>query len=177
MTYGSLAEDASKLAAPANPALKDPARFRLIGKPVKRLDTPPKVDGSAPFGIDVRLPGMVYAVVARCPVFGGKVKSFDAAKAKAVPGVKLVVQISGGVAVVAGGTRYEADALVGADGVNGATGKALGLGGNQHVGVALGFVRRGWGIQAANKGRVHSVNTFPVPAVNVTWVTALPARS
>ena len=104
MTYGSLAEAASKLAAPANPPLKDPAQFRLIGKPVKRLDTPPKVDGSAQFGIDVRLPGMVYAVVARCPVFGGKVKSFDAAKAKAVPGVKLVVQISGGVAVVADNT-------------------------------------------------------------------------
>ena len=104
MTYGSLSEDASKLAVPANPPLKDPAQFRLIGKPVKRLDTPPKVDGSAQFGIDVRRPGMVYAVVARCPVFGGKVKSFDAAKAKAVPGVKLVVQISGGVAVVADNT-------------------------------------------------------------------------
>ena len=104
MTYGSLAEAASKLAAPANPPLKDPAQFRLVGKPVKRLDTPPKVDGSAQFGIDVRLPGMVYAVVARCPVFGGKVKSFDAARAKAVPGVKLVVQISSGVAVVADNT-------------------------------------------------------------------------
>jgi len=75
-----------------------------VGKPIKRLDTPPKVDGSAQFGIDVRLPGMVYAVVARCPVFGGKVKSFDPAKAKAVPGVSLVVQISGGVAVVADNT-------------------------------------------------------------------------
>ncbi len=104
MTYGSLAEAASKLTAPANPALKDPAQFRLIGKPVKRLDTPAKVDGSAQFGMDVRLPGMVYAVVARCPVFGGKVKSFDAAKAKAVAGVKLVVPISNGVAVVADNT-------------------------------------------------------------------------
>ena len=104
MTYGSLAGDASKLAVPANPPLKDPAHFRLIGKPVKRLDTPSKVDGSAQFGIDVRLPGMVYAVVARCPVFGGKVKSFDSARAKAVPGVKLVAQISGGIAVVADNT-------------------------------------------------------------------------
>jgi isoquinoline 1-oxidoreductase beta subunit len=104
MTYGSLAGDASKLAVPANPPLKDPAHFRLIGKPVKRLDTPPKVDGSAQFGIDVRLPGMVYAVVARCPVFGGRVKSFDSARAKAVPGVKLVAQISGGIAVVADNT-------------------------------------------------------------------------
>jgi len=104
MTYGSLAGDASKLAVPANPPLKDPAHFRLIGKPVKRLDTPSKVDGSAQFGIDVRLPGMVYAVVARCPVFGGKVKSFDSARAKAVPGVKLIAQISGGIAVVADNT-------------------------------------------------------------------------
>ena len=62
------------------------------------------MDGSAKFGIDVRLPGMLYAVVARCPVFGGKVASFDAAKAKAVPGVKNVVQISNGVAVVADNT-------------------------------------------------------------------------
>jgi isoquinoline 1-oxidoreductase subunit beta len=104
MIYGSLAEAASKLTVPANPALKDPAQFRLVGKPVKRLDTPPKVDGSAQFGMDVRLPGMVYAVVARCPVFGGKVKSFDAAKAKAVAGVKLVVPVSNGVAVVADNT-------------------------------------------------------------------------
>ena len=104
LTYGSLAEAASKLPVPANPPLKDPAQFRLIGKPIKRLDTPAKVDGSAQFGIDVRLPGMLYAVVARCPVFGGKVTSFDATKAKAVPGVKKVVQISNGVAVVADNT-------------------------------------------------------------------------
>ncbi len=71
---------------------------------MKRLDTPAKVDGSAKFGMDVRLPGMVYAVVARCPVFGGKVKSFDAAKAKAVAGVKMVVPVSNGVAVVADNT-------------------------------------------------------------------------
>jgi isoquinoline 1-oxidoreductase beta subunit len=104
LTYGSLADAASKLTPPANPALKDPSQFRLLGKPLKRLDTPPKVDGSAAFGIDVRLPGMLYAVVARCPVFGGKVKTFDAAKAKAVAGVKQVVQISNGVAVVADNT-------------------------------------------------------------------------
>ena len=89
---------------PSGVALKDPAQFQIIGKPRKRLDTPSKVDGSASFGIDVRLPNMQYAVVARCPVFGGKVARFDAAKAKAVPGVKSVVQISTGVAVVADNT-------------------------------------------------------------------------
>jgi isoquinoline 1-oxidoreductase beta subunit len=104
LSYGSLAEAASRLPAPANVPLKDPSQFRLVGKATKRLDTPAKVDGSAVFGIDVRLPGMLYAVVARCPVFGGKVAGFDAAKAKAVPGVTRVVQIPSGVAVVAGDT-------------------------------------------------------------------------
>ncbi len=104
LSYGSLAEAASKLPAPTGVTLKDPAQFRIVGKPMKRLDTPSKVDGSAAFGIDVRLPNMQYAVVARCPVFGGKVASFDATKAKAVSGVKGVVQISTGVAVVADNT-------------------------------------------------------------------------
>ena len=104
VSFGSLAEDAAKIPPPANVMLKDPAQFRLIGKPMRRLDTPSKVDGSARFGIDVRLPGMVYAVVARCPVFGGKVASFDAAKAKATPGVKDVIKISTGVAVLADNT-------------------------------------------------------------------------
>lgn len=103
-SFGSLVEDAAKVPAPANIALKDASQFRLIGKPTRRLDTPSKVDGSARFGIDVRLPGMLYAVVARCPVFGGKVASFDAAKAKATPGVKDVVKISTGVAVLADNT-------------------------------------------------------------------------
>jgi len=104
LSYGSLAEAASKLPGPTGVTLKDPAQFRIVGKPMKRLDTPSKVDGSASFGIDVRLPNMLYAVVARCPVFGGKVASFDATKAKAVPGVKSVVQIPNGVAVVADNT-------------------------------------------------------------------------
>jgi isoquinoline 1-oxidoreductase subunit beta len=104
LTYGSLADAASKLPAPAGVPLKDAAQFKIIGKPKKRLDTPSKTDGSATFGIDVRLPGMLYAVIERCPVFGGKVTGFDASKAKAVAGVKDVVQISSGVAVVAENT-------------------------------------------------------------------------
>jgi isoquinoline 1-oxidoreductase beta subunit len=103
-SFGSLAEAASKLQAPANPTLKDASQYKLVGKPVKRLDTAAKTDGTSEFGIDTRLPGMLYAVVARCPVFGGKVKSFDATKAKAVPGVKQVLAISNGVAVVADNT-------------------------------------------------------------------------
>lgn len=104
LSYGSLADAAAKLPAPTMVALKDPKRFEIIGKRVKRLDTPAKVTGKATFGLDVRRPGMLYAVLARCPVFGGKVASFDASKAKVVPGVKNVVQISNGVAVLADNT-------------------------------------------------------------------------
>src|SRR5947199_10563141 len=88
---------------PANPTINEPTDWRILGTRMPRLDTPPKVDGSAQFGIDTKVPGMLVAVVARCPTIGGKVASFDAAKAKAVPGVKDVVQISSGVAVIADG--------------------------------------------------------------------------
>jgi isoquinoline 1-oxidoreductase subunit beta len=104
LTYGSLAEAAAKLPVPASVTLKDPSQFRLIGKPMKRVDAPAKVTGRATFGIDVRLPDMVYAVVARCPVFGGKVARFDATKAKTVNGVTQVIQIPQGVAIVATNT-------------------------------------------------------------------------
>jgi isoquinoline 1-oxidoreductase beta subunit len=104
LSYGSLAEAAAKLPVPANAAMKDPAQFKLIGKPVQRVDTPAKVTGKATFGIDVRLPGMLYAVVARSAVFGGKVARFDGTKAKAVPGVTHVVEIPQGIAVVASNT-------------------------------------------------------------------------
>jgi isoquinoline 1-oxidoreductase beta subunit len=104
LTYGSLAEAASRLPVPSNVPLKDPSRFRLIGKATKRRDTPAKVTGRATFGIDVRLPDMVHAVVARCPVFGGSVASFDATKARTVTGVTDVVQIPQGVAVIASNT-------------------------------------------------------------------------
>ena len=100
-TYGELAADASKQPVPEKPKLKDAKDFTIIGKSTKRLDTPAKTFGTAEFGIDVELPGMVYASVEQCPVIGGKVKSFDAAKTKAMPGVIDVVQINDGVAVVA----------------------------------------------------------------------------
>ena len=99
-SYGELAEAASKLPMPTNVALKKPEEFRLIGKPTRRLDSKAKVSGTAEFGIDVKQPDMLVAVVARAPVFGAKLKSFDAAKAKAVPGVVDVVQVPSGVAVL-----------------------------------------------------------------------------
>lgn len=103
-SYGSLCAAAAKLSPPKEVTLKDPKTFRLVGRPTKRLDTPDKVSGRAGYGIDVQVPGMLYASVARCPVFGGKVASFDETKTKAMPGVREVVQISNGVAVVADST-------------------------------------------------------------------------
>jgi isoquinoline 1-oxidoreductase beta subunit len=103
LTYGHLVATAATLPVPADVPLKDAAAWKVIGTRVPRLDTPYKVDGSAQFGIDVLMPDMLVAVVARCPVFGGTVASFDPARAQAVPGVRHVVQVSNGVAVVADG--------------------------------------------------------------------------
>ena len=101
LTYGHLAAAAAKLPPPAKVELKDPKTFKLIGKPIKRLDTPEKLNGKAEFGIDVKLPGMLTAVVARPPIFGAKMKSFDDARARSMPGVRKVVAIPAGVAVIA----------------------------------------------------------------------------
>src|SRR5438046_991604 len=103
LSYGQLAESAAKIAPPQQVALKDPKDFKLIGKPLKRLDTPEKTNGKGIFGIDVKAPGMLTAVVARSPVFGGKVRSFNADKAKVMPGVRKVVEVPSGVAVIADG--------------------------------------------------------------------------
>jgi isoquinoline 1-oxidoreductase subunit beta len=100
-TYGQLTDKAARLPVPQNPKLKSPKEFKLIGHRIARLETPPKVDGSAVYGLDVKTPGALVAVVARCPVFGGTVRTFDSTRAKAVPGVRHVVQIDSGIAVVA----------------------------------------------------------------------------
>jgi isoquinoline 1-oxidoreductase beta subunit len=115
LAYGELVEAAAKLPIPDfnTVPLKNPDDFRIVGQSLPRTELPSKVDGSARFGIDVRVPGMLHAVVARCPTFGGKAVRFDAARAKAVPGVRHVVEIpavekgahsAGGVAVVADST-------------------------------------------------------------------------
>jgi isoquinoline 1-oxidoreductase beta subunit len=100
-TYGSLAGAAAQLTPPAEVKLKDAKSFTLIGKPTRRLDTPSKTNGKAQFGLDISLPGMLTAVVARPPVFGGKVAKVDAVEALKVPGMKSVEQIESGVAVIA----------------------------------------------------------------------------
>ena len=99
--YGDLVAAAAALPVPKEPRLKDPKDFRLLGTRVPRIDGPGIVSGRAVYGIDTRVPGMLYAAVAVCPVRGGKLARYDAAKAKAVPGVKDVVTIEGGVAVIA----------------------------------------------------------------------------
>src|SRR5262249_5129193 len=101
-TYGKVAEAAAKLEVPKDVALKDPKDWKIIGKPLKRLDTVDKTNGTTVYGIDVKLPSLLNAAVRACPVFGGKVKGFDAAKVAAMPGVKKVVPVGDtAVAVVA----------------------------------------------------------------------------
>lgn len=104
--YGELAEAAGRLAAPREVPLKPRSTWKLIGQKVARLDLPAKTDGSAVFGIDVRRPGMLFAAVANCPEFGGKLKSFDAVEALQQPGVKAVHPVPGGIAVVADTTWH-----------------------------------------------------------------------
>jgi isoquinoline 1-oxidoreductase beta subunit len=101
LTYGELSRKASTMPVPLDVPLKDPSAFTIVGTPKIRLDSPEKVNGKALFGIDVALPGMLTAVVARSPVFGGRVVGFNAEKARAVAGVREVVQVESGVAVVA----------------------------------------------------------------------------
>ena len=101
IAYGELVAEAAKLSPPANPPLKSPADFRLIGKAgVKRTDAKAKSNGNAVYGGDLRLPGMVTAVVARPPVFGAKLKAFNRAAVLRLPGIVAVLPIPSGVAVV-----------------------------------------------------------------------------
>jgi len=101
-TYGKVAEAAAKLEVPKDVKLKDPKDWKIAGKPVKRLDTLPKVTGRQVYGFDLKLPGMLNAAVKDCPVFGGKLKSFDAGRVAGMKGVKKVVPVGdSGVAVIA----------------------------------------------------------------------------
>jgi isoquinoline 1-oxidoreductase beta subunit len=101
-TFGAVAEAAARVAPPKDVPLKDPKDWKLIGKPIKRLDTADKVTGKQVYGFDLKLPGMLNAASMECPVHGGKLKSFDAAKVLNMKGVKKVVQLGDtGVAVVA----------------------------------------------------------------------------
>jgi isoquinoline 1-oxidoreductase beta subunit len=108
VTYGKVAEAAAKLTPPAEVPLKDPKDWKLIGKPIKRLDTLPKVTGAQVYGADLKLPGMLNAAIKDCPVFGGKVKSFEAAKVTGMPGVKRVVPVGDSAVAVVADTWWQA---------------------------------------------------------------------
>src|SRR5499426_3048901 len=107
-TYGKVAEAAAKLTPPAEVALKDPKEWKLIGKSVKRLDTIDKVTGAQVYGFDLKMPGMLNAAIKDCPVFGGKVKSFEADKAKAMPGVRHVLKVGDTAVAVVADTWWQA---------------------------------------------------------------------
>jgi isoquinoline 1-oxidoreductase beta subunit len=100
LNFAALIDHASGLTPPPNPTLKDPKDFKLIGKPLKRLDTPDKVNGKVVYSIDVMPPGVRFATLAACPVFGGKVGTVDDSKAKTLPGVRQVVALDDLVAVI-----------------------------------------------------------------------------
>jgi isoquinoline 1-oxidoreductase beta subunit len=108
LTYGRLAEAAAKLDVPKDIKLKDPKDWKIAGKPLKRLDTADKVVGKMEYGIDVKMPGMLNASIKQCPVFGGKVKSYDAAKVEKMPGVKKVVQVGDNAVAVVADTFWHA---------------------------------------------------------------------
>jgi isoquinoline 1-oxidoreductase beta subunit len=107
-TYGKVAEAAAKVEPPKEVKLKDPKDWKIAGKPLKRLDTTDKLTGKPLYGIDVKLPGMLSAAVKECPVFGGKVKSFDAAKVADMLGVKKVVQSGDAAVAVVADTWWQA---------------------------------------------------------------------
>ncbi|HTQ75679.1 MAG TPA: molybdopterin cofactor-binding domain-containing protein [Burkholderiales bacterium] len=107
-TYGKVAEAAARLEQPKDVPLKDPKTWKLAGKPVKRLDTAQKVNGTMTYGIDLKLPGMLNAAIRDCPVFGGKVKSFDANQVSGMTGVKKVVQVGDTAVAVIADTWWQA---------------------------------------------------------------------
>jgi isoquinoline 1-oxidoreductase beta subunit len=107
-TYGKVAEAAAKLEPPKEVKLKDPKDWKIAGKPIKRLDTADKLTGKQQYSMDFKLPGMLSAAVKESPVFGGKVKSFDAAKVTGMPGVKKVVQSGDAAVAVVADTWWQA---------------------------------------------------------------------
>jgi isoquinoline 1-oxidoreductase beta subunit len=107
-SYGKVAEAAAQLPVPKDVPLKDPKTWKIAGKPVKRLDTRDKVNGRMVYGIDLKMPGMLNAAIKACPVFGGTVKSFDAAQVSSMPGVRKVVQVGDDAVAVVADTWWQA---------------------------------------------------------------------
>ena len=108
VSYGRVAEAAARLEAPKDVKLKDPKQWKVIGKSMKRLDTRDKVTGKQVYGFDLKLPGMLNAAIRECPVFGGTVKSFDAARVASMKGVKKVLQVGDSAVAVVADTWWQA---------------------------------------------------------------------
>src|SRR2546426_12031662 len=165
--YGELAADAARLPVPESVVLKRPEDFKLIGTPAKRLDTPAKVNGTAVYGIDARPPGVKIATLAQSPVFGGRVKSVDDAKAKAVKGVRQIVRLDDAVAVVAdhmGAAKKGLAALV----IEWDDGPHAKLNTNEIVG-ALEQATLNPGAVAQNLGNVDSAMASAATKVEATY--------
>ena len=113
VTFGEVAEAAAKLEPPKEVPLKDPKNWKVAGKPVKRLDNATKVNGQTVYGMDIKLPGMLNAAIKECPVFGGKLKSFDANKVAGMKGVKKVVAVSDNAVAVVADTWWHAKVALG----------------------------------------------------------------
>jgi isoquinoline 1-oxidoreductase beta subunit len=115
-TFGKVAGDAARIPPPMRVTLKDPKTWKLCGKPVRQINAPAKVSGALLYGIDVRVPEMLYATIAQCPVFGGKIRSVDESKAKGMPGVRQIVRLNGSTVCVIADSFWQAkkalDALV-----------------------------------------------------------------
>jgi isoquinoline 1-oxidoreductase beta subunit len=112
-TFGEVAEAAAKLEAPKEVPLKDPKNWKVVGKSVKRLDNATKVNGKTVYGMDLKLPGMLNAAIRECPVFGGKLKSFDANKIAGMKGVKKVVPVGDNAVAVVADTWWQAKTALG----------------------------------------------------------------
>jgi isoquinoline 1-oxidoreductase beta subunit len=167
LKYGELAADAARLPVPESVVLKGPGEFKLIGTPAKRLDTPSKVNGTAVYGIDARPPGVKIATLAQSPVFGGRVKSVDDSKAKAVKGVRQIVRLDDAVAVVAdhmGAAKKGLAALV----IEWDDGPHAKLNTNEIVG-ALEQATLNPGAVAQNVGNTESVMASAVTKVDATY--------
>lgn len=150
LSYGALAATAASLPVPTGAPLKDPAQFRLVGTSAHRLDTPSKVNGTAQFGIDVKVPGMKVAAIAVCPVIGGKVGSVDDVAAKSVAGVRQVIRSDIAVAVVAdhyGAAKKGLAALK----IKWKDGKSAGFS-SKVWGTQLAAALKGKGVVAVNEG-------------------------
>jgi isoquinoline 1-oxidoreductase beta subunit len=170
LSYGELAGRAAGLQLPDKVVLKEPAEYTLLGKPTPRLDIPAKVNGSAVFGQDVQFPGMQVAVVARCPVFGGKVKRVDASRAEQVKGVRQVLQIPSGVAVVADGfwpAKLGRDALV----VEWDEGSLAGVSSADILHQLQTAVDRGEGVMAQQKGDAEQALKGAVKTLDAVYTT------